>query len=143
MDIIRTLFGEYSLELNENLCFQSFEEELQNPLKKYGGPKGCLVLALWNNEPAACIALQPLQQDGVSEIKRLFVRPQYRGKGIGDALVKVILKEAHEKGCKKIVLDTLEKLQPAIKLYLNYGFQNTSAYYENPLSGVVYMEKIL
>lgn len=143
MDIIRELFWEYSNGLNENLCFQSFEDELQNPLKKYGEPKGCLLLACWNNEPAGCIALQPLQQEAVCEMKRLYVRPQYRRQGIGDELIKVLLEEAVKKGYKKMVLDTLERLQPAIKLYSKYGFVNTSAYYENPLENVVYMEKVL
>ncbi|MDB5247695.1 MAG: hypothetical protein JWQ40_2089 [Segetibacter sp.] len=143
LNIIRSLFKEYSTGLNENLCFQSFDEELENPLKKYGPPKGSLFLAYWNNEPAGCIALQPLQEAHTCEMKRLYVRPEYRKHGIGEQLVKVLLEAANEKGYKKMVLDTLERLQPAIKLYLKYGFENTSAYYKNPLPSVVYMERRL
>jgi putative acetyltransferase len=143
LNFIRDLFQEYSNELNENLCFQSFDEELKNPLKKYGGSYGSLLLAFWNNEPAGCIALQPLNKEGVCEMKRLYVRPQYRKFGIGEELVKMLLTEAKEKGYKKMVLDTLERLQAAIRLYEKYGFKNTSAYYINPLPNVVYMEKFL
>jgi putative acetyltransferase len=143
MDIVKKLFVEYADALNENLCFQSFDEELENPLKKYGGPKGCLLLAYWNSEPSGCIALQPLLHEGVCEMKRLYVRPKFRGQGIGEELIKILLKEAAKKGYKKMVLDTLERLQSAIRLYTKYGFVNTSAYYENPLDNVVYMEKDL
>jgi putative acetyltransferase len=143
IDIVRNLFLEYSKSLNENLCFQSFDEELENPLKKYGEPHGCLLIAYWNDEPAGCIALQPLKPDGVCEMKRLYVRDNYRRLGIADELVKALLREATKKGYKKMVLDTLERLAPAINLYVRYGFVNTSAYYENPLPNVVYMEKML
>lgn len=143
INVVRKLFVEYSKELNENLCFQSFDEELENPLKKYGEPEGCLILAYWNNDPAGCIALQPLAAEGVCEMKRLYVRPQCRKLGIADELVKILLKEATNKGYKKMVLDTLQKLQPAIRLYTKFGFVNTSAYYKNPLPDVVYMEREL
>lgn len=143
LDEVRKLFREYLEELNENLCFQSTDEELVSPLKKYGLPYGSLLIAYKDNKPAGCIALQPLKEKDVCEMKRLYVCPEYRNKGIADALVEKLLTEAKEKGYKKMVLDTLERLQPAIKLYVKHGFVNTSAYYENPLSGVVYMEKLL
>ena len=143
MNLIRKLFREYSEELNENLCFQSFDEELKNPLKKYGPPAGSLMIAYWNNEVAGCIALQPLAEQGVCEMKRLYVRPPYRKHGIGDELIKLILQEATQKGYTKMVLDTLERLQSAIRLYVKHGFENASAYYQNPLPGVVYMQKML
>ncbi|MCW3080705.1 GNAT family N-acetyltransferase [Segetibacter sp.] len=143
LNIVRELFKEYSKSLNENLCFQSFDEELENPLKKYGEPKGCLLLAYLHNEPVGCIALQPLPEEGVCEMKRLYVRDQIRRQGVGDELVKGVLNEAAKKGYRKMVLDTLERLQPALKLYTKYGFVNTSAYYENPLAGAIYMEKEL
>ena len=142
------LFREYFEELNENLCFQNFDEELKNPLKKYGKPKGVLLLAYYDGVAAGCIAFQPIKSyDGTKEdtceMKRLYVRPQFRKNKIAEALVKDLLQKAKEKDYKKMVLDTLERLQPAIKLYQRYGFKNTSAYYENPLPGVVYMEKEL
>lgn len=143
IDVIKELFAEYSKSLDENLCFQNFDKELSDPLKKYGEPMGCLLLAYWNNEPAGCVALQPLAKEGVCEMKRLFVRDSYRKLGIADELVKTVLVEAIKKNYNKMVLDTLERLKPAIQLYTKHGFVNTSAYYENPLSGVVYMQKEL
>ena len=141
--IVSRLFLEYSEELNENLCFQGFDDELQDPLKKYGPPCGSLFLAFWDAEPAGCVALQPLQEQWVCEMKRLYVRPAFRKHGVGGELIKVLLREAKAKSYIKMVLDTLQKLEPAIKLYAKNGFQNTSAYYENPLNNVVYMEKSL
>jgi ribosomal protein S18 acetylase RimI-like enzyme len=143
LDIIRMLFKEYLNELNENLGFQSFDDELENPLKKYGAPSGSLFLAYVNNQPAGCIALQPLKESGVCEMKRLYVAPGYRKNHCGDELVKTLLHNAQQKGYTKMVLDTLERLQPAIKLYLRHHFTVTSPYYENPLPNVVYMERML
>ena len=143
INTIKTLFGDYFTELNEDLCFQHFDEEVENPLLKYGSPKGSLLLALWNNEPAGCVALQPLGKIGVCEMKRLYVKPVYRKHGIGDVLVKQILADAIALGFGKMVLDTLSRLNSAIRLYERYGFVHTSAYYDNPLANVVYMEKRL
>ena len=141
LQTIRILFREYETELNENLCFQSFEAELQDPLKKYGPPQGVLYLALWNHEPAGCIALMPLKETGACEMKRLYVRPAFRKHKIGKALVEQLLLDAQQLGYSTIKLDTLQKLQPAIELYKQFGFVETTAYYENPLAEVVYMEK--
>ncbi|HEX8331564.1 MAG TPA: GNAT family N-acetyltransferase [Segetibacter sp.] len=137
-----SLFKEYFIELNENLCFQNFDDELKDPLKKYGAPHGSIFIAYQEQEPAGCIALQDLGKL-VCEMKRLYVKPYFRGSKVGEELVKILLKDATEKGYKKMVLDTLQRLQPAIKLYQRYGFHNTSAYYVNPLPGVMYMEKQL
>jgi putative acetyltransferase len=142
MDKIRTLFREYETELNEDLCFQSFETELKDPLKKYSPPNGVLYLAFWNNEVAGCIALMPLEES-VCEMKRLYVRPAFRMHKIGKALVEQLLDDAKQLGYSKMKLDTLQKLQPAIQLYKQYGFEETTAYYQNPLAGVVYMEKVI
>ena len=143
MDKVRTLFREYETELNEDLCFQSFEEELKNPLKKYGMPEGVLYVAKWGNAIAGCIALMPLKEERVCEMKRLYVSPAFRKYKIGKALVEQLLKDAAQLGYTKMKLDTLQKLQPAIALYKQFGFLETTAYYENPLAGVVYMERHL
>ncbi len=143
LDEARILFREYEQELDENLCFQSFEAELKDPLKKYGPPRGVLYIAKWNNETAGCIALYPLQKTDECEMKRLFVRPGFRKHKIGSMMIEQLLKDAVELDYKMMKLDTLEKLQPAIQLYKQYGFVETTAYYENPLTGVVYMEKQL
>lgn len=143
LDIVRTLFKEYQQELNEDLCFQSFEAELQSPLTKYGDEKGALFLAYWDDEVAGCIALAALKEEGVCEMKRLYVRPAFRHYGIGKELVEALLAIAQSKGFNKMKLDTLKRLQPAIRLYERYGFHETNPYYTNPIGDVVYMEKIL
>jgi ribosomal protein S18 acetylase RimI-like enzyme len=151
------LFKAYAQELNEDLCFQSFEAELQNPLKKYAPPSGALLLAYYNQEPAGCVALTDITNTTTShsnnnehkhaeptcEMKRLYVQPAFRKHKIGDALVNAILTIAQEKEYRVMKLDTLEKLQPAIQLYLKHGFVITNAYYKNPLPNVVYMQKQL
>jgi putative acetyltransferase len=143
LDMIKMLFKEYSDGLNENLCFQRFDDELNDPLKKYGEPAGAVFIAYHKGKPAGCIALQALKEAGVCEMKRLYVRQDFRRLQIADLLVQTLLEKAKALGYTKMVLDTLERLQPAIKLYEKHGFHNTSAYYENPLSGVVYMEREL
>jgi N-acetylglutamate synthase-like GNAT family acetyltransferase len=142
LNIIRQLFRDYEKELEENLCFQSFEEELKEPLKKYGPPNGALFLAYGNNEVAGCIALYDLGEK-VCEMKRLYVKSVYREHKIGRALIELLLQKAKELGYNVMKLDTLQKLQAAIHLYKKYGFTETTSYYNNPLPGVVYMEKKL
>ncbi len=141
LETVQQLFLEYADELQENLCFQSFDAELKDPLKKYGPPRGVLFIAYWNEAPAGCIALQPLKEEGVCEMKRLYVKPAFRKYGIGRSLVEQLITESYQLGYTEMRLDTLERLKPAISLYKSLGFENTQAYNENPLSGVVYMEK--
>lgn len=143
LETARHLFKEYSDELAVDLCFQSFDAELKDPLKKYGLPHGSLLLAYYNGVAVGCVALQQLPEERVCEMKRLFVQPAFRKYKIGDMLVDAIVKEAKRIGYTKMKLDTLERLQAAIHLYLKYGFIITTAYYHNPLPEVVYMEKIL
>lgn len=141
LETVRQLFLEYAAELQENLCFQSFEAEVKDPLKKYGPPTGVILLAYWNEEAVGCIALQPLPAAGVCEMKRLYVKPAFRKYGIGRALVEHLLEASASLGYTSMRLDTLDRLQPAIRLYEQYGFTIINAYYENPLPGVVYMER--
>jgi len=143
LESIRTLFKAYLGELNEDLCFQSFDSEIDNPLYKYSAPTGALFIALYNAKPVGCIALQPLPEAGTCEMKRLYVNPEYRKLGIGDALVNALLQEAKILDYTLMKLDTLDRLQAAIKLYQKFGFETVNAYYDNPLPGVVYMQKEL
>lgn len=143
LNIIRQLFRDYEKELDADICFQSFEAELANPLYKYGSPSGDLMLAYWNEDVAGCIALGKLKEQGVCEMKRLYVKPAFRKNKIGQSLVEELLATAKEKGYSTMRLDTLVKLQPAIRLYEKMGFKNISAYYHNPLPDVMYMEKML
>ena len=143
LNIVRDLFREYEKELNEDICFQSFEEELTHPLKKYGPPTGDLLLAYWEDEIAGCIALTKMKEPGACEMKRLYVKPLFRKNKIGRLLVEDLLNSAKERGYKLMRLDTFLKLQAAMHLYQQFGFKNISAYYNNPLPAVVYMEKEL
>jgi ribosomal protein S18 acetylase RimI-like enzyme len=143
LESIKSLFKAYLGELNEDLCFQSFDSEIDNPLYKYSAPTGALFIAYYNAIPVGCIALQPLQEPQTCEMKRLYVDPEYRNLKIGDALVKTLLQEAQTLGYTTMKLDTLERLQAAINLYLKFGFETVTAYYDNPLPSVVYMEKKL
>lgn len=143
LEKVRHLFSAYAKELDADLCFQGFTEELKDPLKKYGPPTGALFLAYYHHEPVGTIALQALPEPGVCEMKRLFVLPHFRKHKVGEQLVIRLLEEAKALGYISMKLDTLDRLQPAISLYLQHGFTITHAYYDNPLAGVVYMEKTL
>jgi ribosomal protein S18 acetylase RimI-like enzyme len=143
LESIKSLFKAYLTELNEDLCFQSFDSEIYNPLYKYSAPTGALFIAYYNAIPIGCIALQPLQEPQTCEMKRLYVDPEYRNLKIGDALVKTLLQEAQSLRYTTMKLDTLERLQAAINLYLKFGFETVTAYYDNPLPSVVYMQKKL
>ena len=143
--IVRELFQEYADWLGVDLCFQGFEEELRTLPGMYSRPDGFVYLAYADEKPAGCIALKPLPSEGlrICEMKRLFVRPAYRGSGLGRTLVQLCLDEASAIGYDVMRLDTLERMQTAINLYKSFGFAECSEYYRNPLEDVVYMEKRL
>src|SRR6185436_20303068 len=105
LDTIRDLFREYEKELDENICFQNFEEELADPLKKYGPPSGDLMLAYWEEDVAGCIALTKMKEHGACEMKRLYVKPSFRENKIGRMLVEDLLTSAKERNYKIMRLD--------------------------------------
>jgi GNAT superfamily N-acetyltransferase len=142
IQIIGNLFREYEQFLQVDLCFQQFEEELAGLPGKYVAPQGAMLLAMVDGQAAGCVAMRPLA-DGVCEMKRLFVRPAFLGRGLGQKLAMTIIAEARTAGYTRMCLDTLEKLRPALALYRRLGFIERSAYYENPLPGVVYLELVL
>ena len=137
--IIKELFLEYAEWLNFDLCFQGFENELQNLDKVYENPGGCLLLAYAGCNVAGCVALRKISDD-VCEMKRLFVREKYRGLKIGRMLSNRIIEIAKEKGYGKMKLDTLERMKAAVQLYRSIGFKETQPYRPNPMSDVIYME---
>ena len=136
----RELFKEYEAWLEVDLCFQSFEKELAELPGKYAPPDGRLLLARSDGQLAGCAALRKLDH-GICEIKRLFLRPQFRGQGLGRQLAEAIIREAQLIGYERMRLDTLPpKMNDAIGLYQSLGFKEIEPYYENPVPGAKFME---
>lgn len=135
------LFREYEKWLGLKLCFQNFDEEVMNLPGKYAAPEGRLLLACDDGEIAGCIALRKLGE-GICEMKRLFVREDFRGRKIGKLLIERLITEAQNSGYKKIRLDTFPpKMGKAVALYEAYGFYEIPPYYHNPYGETLYMEK--
>lgn len=140
IELVRDLFKEYEAWLGINLCFQNFEKELAELPGAYVPPDGRLLLATENKKVAGCIALRKIG-DGLCEMKRLFVRAEFRGKGLGRQLVESIVKAAKEIGYERMRLDTLPgKMDEAIALYRSLGFKEIEPYYGNPVPGAKFME---
>ena len=134
------LFLEYAQSLGFSLCFQSFDKELAELPGDYAPPEGRLLLATVEGAPAGCVALHKLDT-GVCEMKRLYVRPQFRGKGLGHALAERIISEARQIGYKQLRLDTVEpRMRAAVAMYQRLGFHEIAPYRENPIAGALYME---
>ena len=138
----RELFCEYEAESQLDLCFQNFEAELAGLPGAYAPPEGRLLLALYEGHLAGSVALRKFE-DGICEMKRLFVRPAFRGQGIGRALARRIIEEARAAGYSTMKLDTLARMRAAVTLYESLGFHRIEAYRPNPLEDVVYMELTL
>lgn len=139
IDLIRLLFLEYAKSLNFDLCFQSFDEELAGLPGDYAPPDGWLLLAYFGEKVAGCVGLRKVA-DGVCEMKRLWVRPEFRGKKIGRKLAEEIIDEARKIGYSIMKLDTIDTMKEAIAMYKSMGFTETSAYRYNPVRGARYME---
>jgi putative acetyltransferase len=136
----RALFREYERGLDVGLCFRNFEKELAELPGAYAPPDGRLLLACENDQFAGCVALRKLSE-GVCEMKRLFVRPQFQGNRLGQRLLQSIIDEARSIGYERMRLDTLpDKMDRAIKLYRSVGFREITPYYHNPIGGALYME---
>jgi putative acetyltransferase len=139
----RSLFREYEKWLDLDLCFQGFEAELADLPGKYAPPDGRLFLAYIDDIPAGCVALRKLQP-GICEMKRLFVKDRFRGRGIGRLLIDELVGSAVAAGYERIRLDTYPlKMTKAVDMYRSYGFRDIARYYENPHAGVVFMELFL
>lgn len=136
--IIRRLFREYQHDLGVDLCFQSFEEELATLPGRYGPPSGAILLAHHRCRAAGCVALRDLGK-GVCEMKRMFVRPRFRGRGLGRALAEAIVAEGRRLGYRTMKLDTVPKLEAALGIYRELGFRPTAPYCHNPLKGAIFL----
>ena len=142
VSLARELFQEYEADTQLDLCFQNFEAELAGLPGAYAPPEGRLLLAYYEGLLAGCVALRKLEDD-VCEMKRLYVRPAFRGQAIGRALATRVIDEARTAGYRRMRLDTLARMRPAIALYESLGFRRIEAYRPNPLEDVVYMELTL
>ncbi len=145
-DEIKVLFDEYTKMLIEGesefknyLELQNYDHETENLEEKYGLPYGRLYLAHSNGNIAGCIALRKLDNENC-ELKRLYVKPEFRGNNIGSLLVKHIINEAKEIGYKHILLDTLPFLETAINMYKRYGFYEIESYNNSPMDNLIYLK---
>jgi putative acetyltransferase len=137
LEHVRSLFLEYEQDLPFDLSFQDFTRELKELPGRYARPTGCMLLAIRGQEPAGCVALRQIGE-GICEMKRLFVRPAYRGQGIGRALAQAVIEQARRIGYKRMRLDTV--LEPARSLYRSLGFRPIPPYQHVPIEGVAFME---
>jgi putative acetyltransferase len=136
----RELFLEYAQSLGFSLCFQNFDKELAELPGDYAPPEGRLLLAECEGTLAACVALHKLAPD-TCEMKRLYLRPQFRAKGLGRALAERIIAEARQIGYRRMRLDTVEPvMRDAVMLYRKLGFKEIAPYRPNPVDGAMYME---
>ena len=142
LEIIRIIFEEYAESLDFDLDFQNFREEIDSLPGQYASPTGRLLIAMYKDMPAGCIALRKLSRS-ICEMKRLYVRPQFRGLGIGRTLTEAIIEEAKQIGYTRIRLDTVPSMVKARALYVSLGFKEINPYRYNPIEGSQFMELAL
>jgi ribosomal protein S18 acetylase RimI-like enzyme len=136
---VRRLFEEYADWLGVDLCFQNFDQELLELPGQYAPPDGRVLLAVEGNQIAGCVGLRRIDND-FCEMKRLYVRPVFRGRGVGRQLAEAVVDAARDIGYAKMCLDTLPPMTEAISLYRSLGFREAAPYCHNPLEGAMYME---
>ena len=140
--LLKKMFVEYGESLDFKLCFQSFDTEVAGLPGDYAQPEGRLILAYADDKPAGCIGLRKIET-GVCEMKRLWVRPDFRGLKLGRILAEYLLDEAKTIGYNSMRLDTVSTMTAARGLYKSLGFVEIESYYHNPQPDVIYMEKVL
>ena len=140
IDQVRELFLEYEQSLGVKLCFQNFEQELAGLPGHYAPPDGRLLLAEYEGKLAGCVALRKWEA-GICEMKRLYLRPSFRGKGLGRTIAEKIIAEARNIGYQCMRLDTIEPvMKDAVEMYRKLGFREIAPYRSNPIAGAMYME---
>jgi putative acetyltransferase len=140
IESIRVLFQEYEKAIGVDLCFQGFAEELAGLPGRYSSPEGALLLAFVDSQLAGCVALRWFDYN-TCEMKRLYVRPDFRGLGLGRKLALVVIDEATQIGYTKMRLDTLPSMVEAIAMYKTLGFAEIEPYRFNQVNGAIYMER--
>jgi len=138
MPTVKTLFSEYAGSLAFDLSFQNFNSELAKLPGEYSPPHGCILVAREGSAIVGCVALRRLDEE-VCEMKRLYVQPAFRGRGIGKQLAECVIKQARESGYRHMKLDTLASMEPAIHLYRSRGFNRIMPYRHNPIGGALFM----
>jgi putative acetyltransferase len=134
----KTLIEEYAVALGVNLCFQNFSAEIANLPMFYGPPRGFLLLTRIDRDSVGCVAVRS-RDTVICEMKRLYVKPQYRGAGLGRRLAESGIRSAQRLGYSRMVLDTLPSMAETQALYESLGFREIGCYYPNPLEGVLYL----
>ncbi|NKE68277.1 GNAT family N-acetyltransferase [Ramlibacter sp. RBP-2] len=142
-DAVREVFREYAQGLGVDLCFQHFDEELASLPGEYAAPRGALLLAMVDGQVAGCVGLRPhdaADYPNAAEMKRLYVRPAFRGTGLGRQLAEAALDAARQGGYACVLLDTLSDMEAARALYEDLGFDEIPPYYHNPIPGAHYLK---
>ena len=140
LENVRQFFRNYAAWLGVDLSFQNFDQEMASLPGAYAAPQGRLFFAEVDGRPAGCVGVRPLpDSDGVCEMKRLYVTPEERGHGVGNALAMAAIRAAKEIGYKKLMIDTLPSMRMAVKLYRELGFTEAPAYYQTPIEGTMFL----
>jgi putative acetyltransferase len=140
--LFRAYAAEFADSIAETLCFQGFEAEVAGLPGRYAAPTGCLILAMDGEIASGCAALRDLG-DGTCEMKRLYVAPSHRGRGVGRLLVGEVIRRGERMGYRRMVLDTMPEMSGALGLYREYGFIETTPYWAHPAERAVFMERPL
>ncbi|MEO8653710.1 MAG: GNAT family N-acetyltransferase [Ramlibacter sp.] len=140
---LRQILREYAWGLGVDLCFQNFDQELATLPGEYSPPRGALLMAMVDGEVAGCCALRAIDNadyPNASEMKRLYVRPAFRGLGLGRQLAEAAMDAARQGGYACVLLDTLSDMEAARALYTDLGFHEIPPYYHNPIPGAHYLK---
>ena len=140
IDQVRTLFGEYGASLGFSLCFQCPDAELAQLPGEYAPPEGQLLLGFCDSTPAGCVVLRKIE-DGICEMKRLYVRPKFRRHGLGRDLVLALIEKARQSPYERMRLDTIAaSMTEAVGLYRSLAFQEIAPYHDKPIPGAIFLE---